>query len=155
MNRKVEIRKFARRVNLILPHVESEELTEDALVMPFIQILGFDANKVRADTAISLHSMHKDKRPSYAVFKQGRLHMLVECAHHRDRLEDHQTALKRYWKRARAKYAVLTNGIEYRVYSSVMMRINDFSNPMLCFNIKRTHAGTINRMLNEHQGLLS
>lgn len=155
MDRKIAIKKLASRVNIILPHVESEELTGDALVMPFIQILGFDANKVRADTAISLRSMQKDKRPSYAVFKEGRLNMLVKCAHHLDKLEDHQIALKRYWQRARARYTILTNGIEYRVYSSAMMKLNDFSNPMLCFNIKRTHAGTINRMLNEHQELLS
>ncbi|RZK80287.1 MAG: hypothetical protein EOO85_01230 [Pedobacter sp.] len=155
MDRKIAIKKLASRVNLILPHVASEDITEDALVMPFLQILGFDADKVRADTMISLYSLKKNKRPSYAVFKGGKLNMLVECAHHEEKLEDHQMMLKHYWQKARAKYAMLTNGIEYRVYSSAMMRLNDFSKPMIGFSINKTHAGTINRMLNEHKELLS
>ncbi|RZK77898.1 MAG: restriction endonuclease, partial [Pedobacter sp.] len=125
MDRKVEIKKLARRIKFILPYVESEELTENALVMPFIQLLGFDADQVRADTRnTTLYKLKETRRPSYTIFKDDRLNLLVECAHHREKLEDFESSLNRYWHKTKANYAMLTNGIEYRIYSSAMMRSN-------------------------------
>ena len=42
MELKDEIGQFAVRIKKMLPQVQSEDLTRNALVMPFIQILGYD-----------------------------------------------------------------------------------------------------------------
>ncbi|MET0573237.1 MAG: type I restriction enzyme HsdR N-terminal domain-containing protein [Pedobacter agri] len=156
MDRKAEIKKLASRIKFILPHVQSGEFTENVLVMPFIQILGFDADQVREDTRnTTLYKLKKTRRPSYTIFKGDRMNLLVECAHHHEKLEDFESSLSRYWQKTKANYAMLTNGIEYRIYSSAMMRINDFSKPLLGFHIDRTPAGLIDKKLQAHKGLLN
>jgi hypothetical protein len=42
MDFKDQIKNLATRVETLLPQIQTEEATKNALIMPFIQILGYD-----------------------------------------------------------------------------------------------------------------
>lgn len=117
-----KIADLTRRIPKALDLLQTEEATKHALVMPFIQALGydvFDPNEVvpelTADTGIK-----KGEKVDYAIMHGGRAAILIECKHHTENPSaEHASQLYRYFSVTEARFAVLTNGIVYRLFTDL------------------------------------
>ena len=116
------IREIASRVESARPHLKTEEATKNALVMPFLQALGynpFDPAEVVPEFTADLGTKKKEK-VDYAVMRDGEPIMLVECKCHEGRLEDLESnQLFRYFSATNARIGVLTDGVRYRFFSDL------------------------------------
>ena len=98
----------------------TEEAAKTALVMPFLQALGYDVfdpaevvPEFTADVGIK-----KGEKVDYALCIDGRVAILVECKPSSVDLDlRHASQLYRYFSTTDARVAILTNGVVYQFYS--------------------------------------
>jgi len=153
MELKDEIGQFAVRIKKMLPQVQSEDLTRNALVMPFIQILGYDVfnpSEVQSEAVLDF-GVKKSKKVDYTIMKDGEPTILVECKHHEDKLDVHDSNLAKYFRKTKAKYGLLTNGLVYRFYTEKMVRSKKNSQPIFEFTLTDTKAATIAKLIEQHK----
>ena len=94
----------------------TEEAAKTALVMPFLQALGYDVfnpaevvPEFTADVGIK-----KGEKVDYALCIDGRVNILIECKPSTIDLDlKHASQLYRYFSTTDARVAVLTNGVVY------------------------------------------
>lgn len=100
----------------------TEEAAKTALVMPFLQALGYDvfnpAEVVPEFTADV--GTKKGEKVDYAICKSGSVDVLIECKPAASELNvRHASQLFRYFTATDARLAVLTNGVNYQFFSDV------------------------------------
>lgn len=120
MDFKDQIIQLAARVEKMKDQIKTEEATKNALVMPFIQILGydvFDPFEVNPEFIADL-GIKKGEKVDYAIMKDGEP-IIVECKHHLEKLDPHNSQLFRYFHVCKAKFGLLTNGLVYRFYTDL------------------------------------
>jgi hypothetical protein len=116
------IQQLASKAESMQGQEYTEEATKNALIMPFIQILGydvFDLTEVVPEFTADV-GRRKGEKVDYAIMQEGRPILLFECkAADVDLDEAHFTQLYRYFSATEARFAVLTNGIVYRFFSDL------------------------------------
>jgi hypothetical protein len=137
MDFKDEIKGLAERVEKLLPNIQTEEATKNALIMPFIKILGYDVfNPLEVNPEyICDVGIKKGEKIDYAIMKDGCPIILIECKHHAQKLDNHDSQLVRYFHVSKAKFALLTNGISYRFYTDLAEPNKMDEKPFLEFNL--------------------
>ncbi|AGH50380.1 hypothetical protein G432_13310 [Sphingomonas sp. MM-1] len=98
----------------------TEEAAKTALVLPFLQALGYDVfnpseviPEFTADVGIK-----KGEKVDYAICVDGKLSILIECKPSTSDLDTkHASQLFRYFSVTDARVAILTNGVTYQFYS--------------------------------------
>ena len=109
--------QFAKRVD----HLETEEATKSSLVLPFIQMLGyeiFDPTDVVPE--FTAGGPKKGEKVDYALMKDGKPTILIECKKYGTNLDQEKTfQLIRYFAFTEAKFGILTDGIVYRFFSDL------------------------------------
>lgn len=102
--------------------LQTEEATKNALVMPFINLLGydiFDPTEVVPEFVADV-GIKKGEKVDYAIKKNGKIIMLFECKHCGGDLNiKHASQLFRYFAVTDARIAVLTNGIIYKFFTDL------------------------------------
>ena len=102
--------------------LDTEEATKHALVLPFIQALGydvFDPNEVVPEFTADIAGRHGEK-VDYAILHQGEPAILIECKKYGDGLRrDRADQLARYFMVTDAKLGILTNGMRYQFFSDL------------------------------------
>ncbi len=102
--------------------LQTEEATKNALIMPFIGILGydiFDPTEVIPEFVADV-GIKKGEKVDYAIQKDGKIIMLFECKHCGGDLSiNHASQLFRYFSVTDARIAVLTNGVVYRFFTDL------------------------------------
>jgi hypothetical protein len=121
MDFKDSIKQIAERIAKLKDNLPTEEATKNALIMPFIQALGYDVfNPLEVLPEMSCDiGTKKGEKIDYAIMKDGIPVMLVECKHWAQDLNLHDNQLLRYFNVSKAKFGVLTNGIIYRFYTDL------------------------------------
>lgn len=117
-----ELSKIAERIPAIRSQLATEEATKNALIMPFIQALGYNVfnplevvPEFTADVGIKKH-----EKVDYVIMHEGAPVVLIECKDCASRLgAAHGSQLFRYFATTTARISILTNGIEYRFYSDI------------------------------------
>lgn len=116
------IRELAARSRGQLQHLETEEATKTALVLPFLSALGYDIFDPTEVTP-ELHAdigVKKGEKVDYAILKDGKPIILIECkACGCDLDRAHASQLYRYFSATEARFGVLTNGTAYRFFSDL------------------------------------
>lgn len=100
----------------------TEEAAKTALVMPFLQSLGYDVFNPKevvpeftADVGIK-----KGEKVDYAICGDGKVNILIECKPSTAELNvNHASQLFRYFSVTDARLAILTNGVNYQFFSDV------------------------------------
>jgi len=115
------ITSLADKVVKMKSQLQTEEATKNALIMPFIQALGYDvfnpAEVIPEFTADV--GTKKGERVDYAIMQDNRMIMLVECKGVNDQLTKHDNQLIRYFHASEAKFAILTNGQLFKFYTDL------------------------------------
>lgn len=113
---------LAQRAATLVDHVQTEEATKNAFVMPFLAALGYDVfnpQEVVPELTADVGTK-KGEKVDYAIKREGEVIMLVECKHAGQNLKEaNMSQLFRYFTVTHARIAILTNGIEYRFYSDL------------------------------------
>jgi hypothetical protein len=137
MDFKDQVNQLASRVEKMLPQIATEESTKTSLIMPFIQILGYDVfNPFEVNPEfIADIGIKKGEKVDYAIMKDGNPIVLIECKHHKEKLDPHNSQLFRYFHTTKAKFGILSNGLVYRFYTDLLEPNKMDEHPFLEFNI--------------------
>jgi len=137
MDFKDQIKQLASRVEKMLPQINTEEATKTSLIMPFIQILGYDVfNPFEVNPEfIADIGIKKGEKVDYAIMKDGQPMILIECKHHKEKLDPHQSQLFRYFHTTKAKFSLLTNGLCYKFYTDLVTPNKMDENPFFEFTL--------------------
>ena len=137
MDFKDEIKQLGERVQKLKEQIQTEEATKNAFIMPFIKALGYDVfNPIEVvPEFISDIGIKKGEKIDYAIFKDDKPTILVECKHWNQNLDLHDGQLLRYFHVSKAKFGLLTNGIDYRFYSDLVEPNKMDEKPFLEFKI--------------------
>ena len=111
--------RFAKRVD----HLDTEEATKSALVLPFIQMLGyeiFDPTEVVPEFTADVGTK-KGEKVDYALMWNGKPVILIEVKKYGNNLaEEEMSQLLRYFTTVTdARFGILTDGITYRFFSDL------------------------------------
>lgn len=133
-----QIRELSARIPKQLPHIQTEEATKNALVMPFISALGynvFDPTEVTPELHADV-GLKKGEKVDYAILKDAKPIILFECKDHRaDLSKEHASQLYRYFSVTEARFSVLTNGIVYWFYTDLDAPNKMDAKPFFEFNL--------------------
>ena len=117
-----QLQALAGKTNKLCSLLQTEEATKNALIMPFINILGydiFDPTEVIPEFVADV-GIKKGEKVDYAIVKDGKIIMLFECKHCGGDLDiKHASQLFRYFATTEARIGVLTNGVVYRFYTDL------------------------------------
>jgi hypothetical protein len=117
-----KIRELGARIPSQREHIRTEEACKSALVMPFINALGynvFDPREVTPELVADVGTK-KGEKVDYAILRDGKPIMLFECKTCGCDLDSaHASQLYRYFSVTDARFGILTNGIQYRFYSDL------------------------------------
>lgn len=153
MDFKDQIAQLASRVEKMLPQIQTEEATKNALVMPFIQIMGYDVFnpfEVNPEFIADL-GIKKGEKVDYAIMKDGEPTILIECKHHQENLDPHNSQLFRYFHTTKAKFGLLTNGLVYRFYTDLVEKNKMDSTPFFEFKITEIKDAEIAELKKFHK----
>ena len=114
---------LAERISQYQMSVRTEEATKQALVLPFIQALGYDIfnpKEVVPEFVADIGSKKGEKVDYALAGSSGSPIVLIEC---KDTAGDlgkvSETQLFRYFGATSARFGILTNGITYKFYSDI------------------------------------
>ncbi len=121
MDLKLKIDELAARIEKLKDNVQTEEATKHSFVMPFLSLLGYDIfdPTVVVPEYIADIGRKKGEKVDYAILKDGNPLILIEVKKHSEKLDNHCTQLERYFGPTKSKFAILTNGVEYRFFSDM------------------------------------
>lgn len=134
-----EIRELAERALDLKDALETEEATKNALIMPFIRLLGydvFDPHEVAPEYTADVGTKRGEK-VDYAIFNGGSPAILFECKTAGVDLDnEHASQLFRYFSAIQeVRFGVLTNGIAYRFFSDIEAANRMDDKPFLELNL--------------------
>ncbi|MFQ5569633.1 MAG: type I restriction endonuclease [Rhodothermales bacterium] len=133
-----QITALASRAQKQIEHITTEEATKTALVLPFINALGynvFDPTEVVPEFTADI-GIRKGEKVDYAIMLDGKPIMLIECKQAGADLNvKHASQLFRYFTVTDARIGVLTNGIQYRFFSDLEEKNKMDERPFLEFDL--------------------
>jgi hypothetical protein len=117
-----KIKQFASRIEQFEGTISNEEQTKNSLILPFFSTLGYDVfNPMEfiPEFTADVSGVKKGERVDFAIKIDGKVAILVEAKELSASLDKHTTQLNRYFNVVDAKFAIITNGREYRFYTDL------------------------------------
>jgi hypothetical protein len=159
MDFKDQIKQLGERVVRLKDSIQTEEATKNALIMPFLQTLGYDVfNPFEVvPEFISDIGTKKGEKVDYAVLKEdpnggpAEPCMLIECKHWKQALTLHDNQLLRYFHVTKARFGVLTNGVIYRFYTDLQEPNKMDEKPFLEINMLDLRDNQIEELKKFHK----
>jgi hypothetical protein len=154
MDFKDQIKLLADRVTKLKDQVHTEEATKNAFIMPFIRELGYDVfnpfevtPELVADVGIK-----QGEKIDYAIMKDGVPIILIECKWHGAPLNvQNASQLFRYFHTTKAKFSILTNGIEYRFFTDLVEPNKMDEKPFFIFDLADIKDNQIDELRKFHK----
>lgn len=135
-----QIQALADRVQQNSDFIENEEMTKNALILPFLQTLGYDPfnpKEVFAEYTADVGTK-KGEKVDYAVMKDGAPIMLIECKTCNTDLDKcNASQLQRYFQTTpTARIGILTDGVKYQFFTDLDQQNIMDQRPYMIFNLK-------------------
>ncbi|RRB06890.1 type I restriction endonuclease [Larkinella rosea] len=153
MDFKDTIKKIGERISRLKDSIQTEEATKTALILPFLNALGydvFDPHEVSPEF-ISDIGTKKGEKVDYAIMKDGQPIILIECKHHNQSLTLHDNQLLRYFHVTKARFGILTNGVIYRFYTDLIETNKMDQKPFLEINLTDPKDAQIEELKKFHK----
>lgn len=116
-----EILEFAKEIPAKLEHIDTEETTKIALITPFLRLMGYDTTnpaEVRAEYTADVGSK-KGEKVDFAILEDDEPIIFIECKPATNDLNtDNISQLFRYVAITDVQIGLLTNGIEYKFFTT-------------------------------------
>jgi len=118
--------------------IKTEEGTKTALILPFIQALGynvFDPTEVTPELTADVGTK-KGEKVDYAILRDGKPIMLMECKSAGTNLRnEHASQLFRYYTVTSTRFGILTDGVIYQFYTDLVHPNMMDSEPFFIFDM--------------------
>lgn len=117
----IRLQELAERVRQSKELVQTEEATKNALILPFLQTLGYDVfnpAEVVPEYTADVGTKNKEK-VDYAILREGQMVMLMECKSYGSTLDSGKCGqLMRYFNATpSARIGILTDGVRYQFFT--------------------------------------
>lgn len=148
-----QLKGLAEKVDQLKDKIDTEESTKHAFTLPFINILGYDTfnpTEVVPEFTADL-GLKKGEKVDYAIFQNGNPILIVECKHWKQNLDVHNSQLFRYFHVTKTRFALLTNGIQYRFYTDLEETNKMDEKPFLEFDITKLKESTVKEIEKFHK----
>lgn len=125
MELKEQLLLLANGIEAKQSFMTTEEATKNALIVPFINALGynvFDPREVRPELTPDRKNHIKDARIDYSIFREDseKPIIIIECKQWNKNLDGKFTEqLKDYYAATRSRFGILTNGIKYMFFTDL------------------------------------
>ena len=109
------IKQLGEKVLKLRDQIQTEEATKSAFILPFIQSLGYDVfNPIEVvPEFVTDYGAKNVEKVDYAILKDNVPVLIIECKHHVENLDKHYTQIHKYFHITKARFALLTNGVQY------------------------------------------
>lgn len=153
MEFKEQIKQLGDKVIKLRDQVQTEEATKSAFIMPFIQSLGYDLfNPMEVvPEFITDYGAKNVEKVDYAIMKDNQPVLIMECKNHMENLDKHYTQIHKYFHLAKARFALLTNGVQYNFYADVDAANKMDEKPFLSFDITNIKEQQIKELARFHK----
>lgn len=128
----------------------TEEAAKLALVMPFMEALGYDIfepTEVEPEYTADFGEK-QGKKVDYAIKSDNKPIILIECKKVKDPLDAGKAQLTLYLNTTEARFGILTNGIVYKFYSSRANRMDQY--PFLEIDLANLSPGDVDALETWH-----
>ena len=144
------IKKLAKKALSQKDLLDTEEATKNALIMPFIQELGynvFDPQEVRPEYTADIGTK-KGEKVDYAIFRDDSPAILFECKALGVALDSsHRGQLFRYFSAiTKVRFGVLTNGLMYQFYTDLDHKNRMDEKPFLEFDLSNIQGPLVEEL---------
>lgn len=140
----------AEHVKKVGVHCTTEETTKQALILPFLDILGFspfDPTKVKAEFGADFPGAKNSERVDYALFCQGVPVMFIEAKAYGEKLHNHCPQLSRYFNAMpNVTIGAITNGREWRFFTDLNNKNVMDTEPFLTIDFESMDASLLSRL---------
>lgn len=157
MDFKDIIKQLSERVAKMKSQILTEEATKTAFVMPFLTALGYDVfnpTEVVPEFIADI-GIKKGEKVDYAIMKDSKPIILIECKHWSADLNPHNSQLFRYYHTTEAKFGILTNGIHYRFYTDLTAPNKMDEKPFFEFKIDEIRDNQVEKLKEFHKHLFN
>jgi hypothetical protein len=148
-----QLKALADKVDQLKDKIETEESAKHAFTLPFINILGydtFDPTEVVPEFTADI-GLKKGEKVDYAIFQNDEPILIIECKHWKQNLDVHNSQLFRYFHVTRTRFALLTNGIQYRFYTDLEETNKMDEKPFFEFDITKLKESTVKEIEKFHK----
>ncbi len=132
------LRILASRIENSRNIIQTEEATKNSMIMPMIQLLGynvFDPFEVTPEFVADIGTK-KGEKVDYAIIKDGKPIILFECKKAGEDLSiKHAGQLFRYFHVTSSRFGILTNGLRYQFFTDLEEPNKMDEKPFFEFNI--------------------
>lgn len=126
-----------------LPALNTLRKTENALILPFFEALGydpFDVREVQPEFNVGLEEQGMGT-VDYALKREGVPLMFVQCKEAKTDLGAYgNRSLFQHFDELEADIAVFTNGLNYRFYANLEAELHAYDRPFLEFELLDHHS---------------
>ena len=144
-----QLRSIADRAAEQADSLATEEATKNALVMPFINALGynvFDPTEVVPEYTADV-GIKKGEKVDYVIMRDARPAILIECKTVGTPLDSTvMSQLFRYFTATDARFGVCTDGIRYRFFSDLEKPNRMDEKPFLEFDLLHMEPEVIEQL---------
>ncbi|KFA87129.1 type I restriction endonuclease [Archangium violaceum] len=136
-----DLRQLSEQVKKRQAFIKGEEATKQALILPFLQVLGYDVYDPTETQPEYVADFAKKRggvleKVDYALHLKGQPALFIECKAADAAPEDHDGQLSRYFNATPSvRIGVVTNGIRYRFFTDLQAQNMMDSVPFMEFNI--------------------
>ncbi len=136
-----DLRQLSEQVKKRQGFIKGEEATKQALILPFLQALGYDVYDPTETQPEYVADFAKKRggvleKVDYALHLRGQPAIFIECKSVDAAPEDHDGQLARYFNATPSvRIAVVTNGVRYRFFTDLQAKNMMDANPFMEFNI--------------------
>lgn len=134
-----KIKIFSSKINGKLEHIETEETTKTALILPFFnEVMGYDTTdpaEVKAEYTADIGAK-KGEKIDLAILNNNQEIILIECKSVNTSLDKkHISQLYRYFNITDSEIGILTNGLIYQFYTDSVKPGKMDKSPFLEINL--------------------
>ena len=137
-----DLKQHSEQIRKRQPNVKGEEATKQALILPFLQLLGFDIYDPTVVQPEFIADFAKKKangqmeKVDFALHAGGHPIMFIECKAVDTQLPMHDAQLARYFNAVTSvKVAIITDGVRYRFFTDLSsLNVMD-ERPFFEFNV--------------------
>lgn len=135
---KSKLESLSQKIISMKTTIQTEEATKTNFIMPFFSILGYDVFNVNEfhPEYIADVGTKKGEKIDYAIIQNEKPIMIIEAKSCMEALDKHVNQLNRYFGVLNVKFAILTNGIEYRFYTDFEMQNRMDTTPFFSFSFE-------------------
>lgn len=153
MQLQPQLKALAEKIGKLKDKIDTEESTKHAFVLPFINLLGYDTfnpTEVVPEFVADI-GLKKGEKVDYAIFQNEQPIIIIECKNWKEKLDAHNSQLFRYFHASKTRFALLTNGIEYRFYTDLEATNKMDEKPFLEFDITKLKENTVHEITKFHK----